>query len=194
MKSSLLSDVTVHTVEDYLRTPDGPPWFELIDGQLVQEPSPTSGHQSVITELVGVLFNYFKASPGGRVFAAPLDVYLGAASVLQPDIAVVLQARQRLISTRGIEGPPDLVIEVLSPSNRRLDRGPKRLIYQREGVRALWLIDLQNRTVESVHFDEQRLESGVRIWNQGEVVNESILPGFTVSVAEIFQHVADVPG
>lgn len=136
-------------MEDYLRTPDGPPWYELIEGQLVLEPTPTSGHQGILRDLSMALFAYLKSAQIGTLLFAPLDVYLNESNVFQPDIRVVMNARRKIITQRGIRGAPDFVVEILSPSNRALDRGPKFRVYAQSGVRELWIVDPRERTIES---------------------------------------------
>jgi len=80
------------TVKDYLKTPDGPPWYQLIDGRLLSEPSPTSDHQSVSRQLVVALGTYLERRPIGILYFAPLDVYLDETNVFQPDIMVIMNA------------------------------------------------------------------------------------------------------
>jgi len=177
------------TLDDYLQTPAGPPWFELIEGRLIQEPSPTSDHQSIALELMLSLGTYLKAHSIGRLLPAPMDVYLGPTNVLQPDIAIVLKHRENLITRRAIEGPPDLVVEILSPSNWKLDCGPKRSIYERAGVRVLWIVDPKGRTIDSYRFAASGSAAPeIQTWRDGDTITEPILPEFSVPVAEIFQH------
>ena len=174
------------TVQDYLQTPDGPPWYELVEGRLLLEPSPTSDHQSIIRELVVALCFHLRRFPIGTLFFAPLDVYLDDSNVFQPDIAVILHSHREIITPRGIRGAPDLVVEVLSPSNHRTDRGPKRLVYARAGVRELWIVDPAARTIERFLLDRDPAEPA-EIWRPGDTVTTALFPGFSVPTDEIFQ-------
>jgi Uma2 family endonuclease len=173
------------TVADYLKTGEGPPWFELIEGRLVLDPSTTSDHQSVARELVLALGIYLKKNPIGTLFFAPLDVYLDARNVFQPDIAVILNSRRDIITQRGLRGAPDIAIEILSPSNHRLDRGPKRIVYAQAGVRELWIVDPESRTIESFHLGQDQA-TPAHIWHLGDTVTTPLLSGFSITAQEVF--------
>jgi Uma2 family endonuclease len=84
----------------------------------------------------------------GRVFNAPIDLILEATSVLQPDLLFVSKARQDIITERAIEGAPNLVIEILSPTTIRNDRVTKAQIYARHKVPAYWIVDPELETIE----------------------------------------------
>lgn len=110
---------------------------ELLDGELVVTPAPGNRHQHAVVELVHLLRS--ACPPHLRVRTAPFDVTLGPDTVVQPDVLV---ARADLLSERGLEGPPDLVVEVLSPATRRVDLVAKRARYEAAGVASYWLVDL----------------------------------------------------
>jgi Uma2 family endonuclease len=171
-----------------LRMPDDGLRYELIDGEAYIIPSPDAEHQ----ELLGDLFVFLKQAAalgpaGTRVFIAPLDVVLADDTVLQPDLLVVAPCgRARVV--RGVEGPPALAVEVLSPTSIRRDRGIKRATYARFGVDEYWLVDLVARTIE-VH----RLEAGPspayrfeRIYRQGDVLTTPLLPALALDLAKLF--------
>ena len=122
---------------------------ELIDGVFFNMASPPASHQLVLMELSAELHSYIKARGGAcRVFTAPLDVYLekNKKTVLQPDI-LVLCDRNLIRDDEKIWGAPDLVIEILSPSTRRRDMGPKYMKYEAFGVKEYWLVDLKHERV-----------------------------------------------
>jgi Uma2 family endonuclease len=122
--------------------------YEVIGGELVVTPSPASRHQRIVTDLVTVLNTFVRSNGLGQVFAGPVDVLLAEGDYLQPDVAYVSSERVALVSERGIEGPPDLVVEVTSPSTVKRDRGTKLDRYRRFGVAAYWIIDPNLRTLE----------------------------------------------
>ena len=157
----LRRDKHYHTYADYLiwsRTHGD----ELVDGTAYvrEPPSPTYSHQSVVLKLAHQLLGALKGKPC-RVCMAPLDVRLPKSSepddqvdtVVQPDVFIVCDLQK--IDARGVRGAPDWLAEVLSPGTARHDKRVKLPVYERAGVREVWLIDLAKRTV-TIH----RLESG----------------------------------
>lgn len=120
--------------------------YELIDGELFVNPSPSRVHQRVSRRLQRQLEDYFHARAIGEVFNAPLDVILTPHDVLQPDLLVV--ADRSDTSNRGVEKPPLLVVEVLSPSTRNRDLGLKCRRYAELGVRHFWIVDPDRKRVE----------------------------------------------
>jgi len=137
------------TYSEFARLPsEGSTRHEIIDGELVVTPSPTGRHQRIVTDMV-TLLNVFVRSHGlGQVFTGPLDVLFAEGDYLEPDILFVRSGRADLVTDRGIEGPPDLVVEVLSPSTAARDHGIKLERYRLYGVPTYWVIDPDERTVE----------------------------------------------
>ncbi len=124
------------TRSDLDALPDDGRRHELIDGVLVMTPAPSPRHQLIQMELIKRLL---PAIPTGqRLLAAPLDVVLGPATVLQPDLLI---AARTALTSRDLPVAPLLAIEVLSPSTRRLDLGIKRALYESGGCAAYWVID-----------------------------------------------------
>ncbi len=140
-----------YTYEDYLQIPEEPGHrFEILEGILVREPSPSVHHQRVSRELGRQLMDFFDIfDPAGEVFYAPLDVTLTSSNVLQPDILFVSGARKEIIREARIDGPCDLVIEIISPTSRRKDRLQKMVIYRKAGVPHFWLVDPEANTLEA---------------------------------------------
>jgi len=125
------------TWADYQTWPKGERW-ELIDGEaLAMSPSPTSRHQDAITKLAVSLFPYFKGK-NCRVFVAPMDVKLSDEDVVQPDLLVVCKPEQ--IKRTHIDGPPTLVVEILSETSINRDRNIKRELYARAGIAEYWIV------------------------------------------------------
>jgi len=120
--------------------------YELVRGELLVNPAPSPMHQRISRRLERQLEDYFHERAIGEVFDAPLDVILTPHDVFEPDLLVVADPAH--ISKRGIEKPPLLVVEILSPSTRNVDRGIKSTRYAELGVRHYWIVDP----------DEQRLE------------------------------------
>ena len=124
------------TYEDLFSLPDDGRRYEIIEGELYEMPAPSWAHASVIANLISALVPLV-VMHGGRWRTAPLDVFFQGADPVQPDIIVLLPESQAHPTERGVEGPPDLLVEVLSPSNRGHDLLTKRALYARAGVRVL---------------------------------------------------------
>jgi Uma2 family endonuclease len=145
---------------DLLALPDDGRRYEIIEGELYEMPAPSWAHATVITNLISALIPLVMGL-GGRWRTAPLDVFFQGADPVQPDIVVLLPESQARPTERGVEGPPDLLIEVLSPSNRGHDLLLKRSLYARAGVREYWLVDPEARTVEILALDRDAFHLAV---------------------------------
>jgi Uma2 family endonuclease len=141
------------TYSDYVRIPDDGKRYEVLEGGLLVTPAPSPLHQRVSFRLQRQLADYFEPRATGEVFNAPIDVILSEHDILQPDLVV---ARPDQISKRGIEGSPLLVVEILSPSTRKLDRTAKARRYAVLGVRHFWLVDPDARVLECHRVDGER--------------------------------------
>jgi len=140
---------TSWTYSEFARLPsEGSTRYEVIDGELAVTPAPTPSHQIVIGHLTRVLGTFVHDHGLGIVFPGPIDVLFGEGDCLEPDLAFVRADRSGLVSDRGIEGAPDLVVEVTSPSTAHRDRGVKLARYRRFGVPEYWIVDLDARTIE----------------------------------------------
>jgi Uma2 family endonuclease len=113
-----------------------------------RDPGTPPRHQWSSKRLQRQLEDYFEARALGRIFNAPIDVILTPHDVVQPDLVIVAQGEQ--VSPRGIEGPPLLLVEVLSPSTVAYDRATKSRRYAELGVPHLWFLDPANRRLECV--------------------------------------------
>jgi Uma2 family endonuclease/predicted DNA-binding transcriptional regulator AlpA len=138
------------TYQDYLEIPEEPGYrFEILEGMLIKEPSPSVIHQRVSRKLLRILEDYFgKVDSAGEIFGAPLDVAPLEYNVVQPDIFYIAGEQQSIIKDTHIDGAPKLVVEILSPSTHRKDRLQKMQVYQRAKVQHYWLVDPENRTLE----------------------------------------------
>jgi Uma2 family endonuclease len=110
-------------------------------------PGPTTDHQRISRNLGFLLHGYVQEHRLGEVLCAPVDVILDRGTVVQPDVLFVSTPRLGMISKRGIEGPPDLVLEILSDGTESFDRGTKRQIYLRYGVTHYWIVDPEARVL-----------------------------------------------
>jgi len=136
------------TYEDYVLLPNDGKRYEILEGELTVTPAPSTKHQTASENLFVLLSQYIKERDLGKLFHAPIDLILESTSVLQPDLLFVSKARQHIITERAIEGAPDLVIEILSPTTSRTDRVTKAQIYARHSVPAYWIVDPEGEAIE----------------------------------------------
>lgn len=179
---------TRFTYQDYLMLPETLNRVELIDGELVREPSPGASHQQIVGNVYTRLRRFVQRRRLGVVFLGPLDVVLGLEGeeeVIQPDLLFV--ARERMAIVRKlIRGAPDLVIEVLSPSTIRRDREVKRRLYARYGIREFWVVDPESRTLEVLSLSEGEFVSR-GVFGEVDLVSSSVLPGLRLRVSDVFE-------
>jgi Uma2 family endonuclease len=148
------------TYTDLSAFPDDARRYEIIEGELYEMPAPSWAHATVIANLISALVPLV-VMLGGRWRTAPLDVFFQGADPVQPDIIVLLPDSQAHPTERGVEGPPDLLVEVLSPSNRGHDLLTKRALHARAGVREYWLVDPEARTIEILTLDRDAFHLAV---------------------------------
>jgi Uma2 family endonuclease len=157
----------VLTYRDYEALPADGRRYELHDGALSVTPAPGTRHQRVSGALNSILRSHVTAHALGEVLYAPIDVILADTTIVQPDLVYLDPTRAHLISERGIEGPPTLVIEILSPSTTRIDRTIKTDLYQRYRVPYYWIVDADARTVEVYGLAEGRYTLIARVSSTG---------------------------
>jgi Uma2 family endonuclease len=137
------------TYQDYLSLPESMLRTEILDGVLIQEPAPIIKHQQVLARLFLPLSSYFSdKDPKGIVFVSPVDVTLSDTVVVQPDLLYVPSRHREIITKTRVNGPPDLAVEIISPSSIRRDRVVKLDIYQRFAIPHYWLVDALAETFE----------------------------------------------
>jgi len=157
---------------------------EIIGGEEFMTPAPNLNHQKVVGNIYRLLANHVVAFKLGQVLVAPTDVILSDHDVVEPDVLFVAEKNVSILKEKNIQGPPDLVVEVLSPSTGAEDRGPKLDLYDRKGIREYWIVDLPDRTVEIREFGNPRR---TRVYQEGQSFESALLPGLTVRLDEIFR-------
>lgn len=174
------------TYHDYREIPEGPPYCQLIEGELQMSPSPNRAHQAILRNLTFALLQHLAKNPVGEILFAPFDVYLTDLNVYQPDLIFVSKDRKKILTQQGAEGAPDLVVEILSPRTAHLDRVVKRDIYARTGVEELWIVDPDLKQVQV--FDLAKNPDAPRAkYSTAHKLRSRVLPKLTISVAKIFQ-------
>jgi Uma2 family endonuclease len=180
------------TYQDLLRLPDDRMRHELIDGAHYMTPAPTRKHQRAAGNLHGILYVYLREHPLGRVYFAPLDVLFSDFDVVEPDVLYVSREREeRQATERYLAGPPDLVIEILSPSTKKVDEGAKLRLYERYGVPEYWVVDSISEAVRVFRLENGQLKLYDEISHgQGTsvpVLTTPLLPGLEIPLEEIFR-------
>jgi Uma2 family endonuclease len=127
--------------EEFRQLPSDGKRYELVCGEVQVIPTPATRHQAILQNLSGNLWHHVIKNRLGEVWTAPLDVRLSGETALQPDLVYISNARAGIIQENWIAGAPDLVVEVLSPSNATYDRATKPPIYAGAGVPEVWLVD-----------------------------------------------------
>ena len=174
------------TYEDWLRLPDDGFRYEVLDGVLYMVPPPSVRHQRVSHNLQLALGNFVRQRRLGTVLSAPCGVRLPGQPVpVQPDILFVHADRRHIIGEEYVEGTPDLVVEILSPSSWLYDRKEKFLAYQAAGVQEYWIVDPRACTIEVFTLEGQTYALQGK-FGPGERAPSQVLAGFEVAVDEVF--------
>ena len=171
------------TVHEYFEYPETVRPMELVDG-FVREPAmPNYQHQRVATRLLALLYAHVQRRGVGEVLS-PMDVVLdeAAALVVQPDLVFVGRNRLGIIRER-IWGPPDLVVEIVSPHTERRDRTTKVGWYRNYGVRECWLITPKHQWVEVI---ELQATTPARLFWGPQRLRSAVLPDWDLPVEQIF--------
>lgn len=174
------------TYEEYLKSPEIKARYDIVDGVMIMAPSPTLDHQKILRKLFLSLHQFVAERELGEVLFAPLDVVIQREPLRtrQPDLLFVSNERSSIL-VQMVEGAPDLVVEVLSPSNSRTGVEAKLADYGGVGVRECWLVSPEGITVEvlvSVEGSWTRLA----LCGMGDQVESQVLSGLALGVGEIF--------
>ena len=174
------------TYDDFVLFPDDGKRHELIDGEHFVSPSPNVRHQRVLMRLGFAIYNFVQEQRCGEVFFAPLDIVLSIHDVVEPDLLFVSAERAAIIGKANLRGAPDLVVEVLSPSNRRYDEVLKRELYERAGIQEYWLVDPEADTVKVFRREGERFGRPLLVSrHDGDVLTTPLLPGLEIALGGV---------
>ncbi|QGQ98947.1 Uma2 family endonuclease [Paenibacillus psychroresistens] len=172
------------TLEDYYKLPEDGNQYEIIDGVLELKPSPTTTHQRISQQIFELLRDSCKNEY--IILLAPVDVILSESETRQPDLLMVHRSRESIVEVHAVVGPPDLVVEVLSPSSVKRDRVMKLRSYAHFGVSEYWIVDPLHVTIEQyVLRNLGEPYELVEVYSADEIVVSQHLPcvGFKVKDA-----------
>jgi Uma2 family endonuclease len=172
------------TYSDYLQTPEGGK-FQLIAGEILEMTSPSLYHQEILLNIISEFRHFLNKNKIGKVFVAPLDVYFSDTEVYQPDILLLLNESFSKMKENKIEGAPDLVVEVLSPSTAYYDLKHKKSIYEKQGVREYWIVDPMEKSVEIFENISGKFNS-LGEFSKSDSIKSKLISGLEVGLESIF--------
>lgn len=176
-----LSQERVYTIEDIYALPDGER-AELIDGDIYYMAPPSRKHQRIATELSTTINNYIKSNNGScEVDVAPFAVFLNEddRNYVEPDISVICNPNK--LNDKGCVGAPDWIIEIVSPSSRRMDYTTKLFKYRTAGVREYWIVDPDKNRVTVYTFGDDDMNEYVFT----DDIPVGIYPGFSINLSRL---------
>ena len=178
-----LTNVKKKTYSDYAKLEEGAP-YQLINGMFVKSPSPVPYHQTISKRIQFELYK-FEQLGKGKVFNAPMDVYLSEDNTFQPDLIFIVTERLSIIGSKKIEGPPDIVIEILSPHTAYYDLQQKKKIYEQYGVKEYWIVDPMAKSIDIYKNEGKKYILLTGETETGEV-SSGLLEGFIINVEALF--------
>ena len=173
------------TYQDYCLLPEDGKRYEIVDGDLYMTPAPLTRHQVLVGRILQMFMNYLDQHPIGQVFTAPCDVVLSEVDVVQPDLLLVLNQGRARITEKNVQGPPDLLIEILSPSTAGRDRDLKRKRYEYFGIREYWLVDPADNTIEILALTDTKLVEAGRGTVQTTIASP-LIPDLPLDLKKLF--------
>jgi Uma2 family endonuclease len=173
------------TYADWLRLPDDGRISEIIDGDLFVTPTSSIQHQRISRKIAMHVAAFLERSGRGELFYAPTGVRISDDSVVEPDLLVVLQEHRDRIGDQVIDGPPDIVVEILSPGTARRDLVTKREIYSLAGIPEYWIVDSEAANVEVLVL-ERGAYSRAGLYRRAEALRSPLLPDLDLPLTEIF--------
>lgn len=177
----------VHTYQDYLELPDDRNRYEIIEGELIMSPSPTTIHQKVSLNIEVAIQSHLEKNAQGELFHAPCDVKLSETNVVQPDIFFISNENKKIIADDNIQGAPDLIIEILSPSSAYYDLVEKKELYEKFGVKEYWIVDPKKHWAEIYVLKKGKYVLHQRA-EKSASLRSTVLKGFEVTLKTILHN------
>ena len=173
------------TYADYVLLPDDGLRHEIIEGEHYVTASPSTRHQRILLNLTYLIQGYLETRPVGEIFFAPFDVLLSQFNILVPDLVYISKERAYQLTAKNLQGAPNLVVEILSPSTRRRDQRLKRDVYKRTGVEEYWLVDPEDDVIVVVYRRVGGEFAEPRRFGRGETLITPLLPGLELPLDRI---------
>jgi Uma2 family endonuclease len=172
------------SVEEFWSLPESVLPTEYIGGEIIMAPTPTAPHQLAVGNIYTALRAFVQDKEGGWIFVSPLDVVMPTGEVVRPDV-FFLNAKQteRALRAKRVEAVPPFLVEILSPASIKHDRVRKRELYEKNGVREYWMVDVKERTI--VQLVLRKKHYVVTVLGESDVIKASVLAGFEMAVGEL---------
>lgn len=180
-----LTEEKLKTYDDYAKLPEGAS-YQLIAGEIIMSPAPDLLHQDILGTIFYELRQFILQKKLGKVFVAPTDVYFNEHDTFQPDILFVSTERKHILKDERIEGAPDLVVEILSPSTGYYDLAKKKDVYEQSGVKEYWIVDPKLKSMEVLTNQNGNFVTLAKAKQIG-IVASKILSGFQVDLVSVFE-------
>ena len=177
------------TYDDFLLFPDDGMRHELIDGEHYVTAAPNWKHQTISANLSGNIWSYLQQHSIGQILYAPFDVIFSKFDVVEPDLVYISRERlEKIRSSAGATGAPDLIIEIGSPSTRRRDETIKRRLYERFGVTEYWIVDPEVDRIKVYRLLNEQYDRVAELnLESGDVLTTPLLPGLELPLRKIFE-------
>ncbi|HJQ31853.1 MAG TPA: Uma2 family endonuclease [Pyrinomonadaceae bacterium] len=172
------------TIEEFWSLPESVLPIEYIDGEIIMAPTPTVPHQTILGNMFIALHAFVKANALGRVHLSPLDVILPTGEVVQPDIFFLSPKQaERAAKAKRVEEVPSFLVEILSPGSVKHDTVRKRALYEQNGVREYWIVDVKERTISQLVLRKKHYV--LTELGESDVIKGAVLAGFEMKVGEL---------
>ena len=172
------------TPEEFWSLPESVLPVEYINGEIVMSPSPTVSHQEVHGNINDALRTFVKKNGLGKIYYSPLDVMLPTGEVVQPDLFFLnVRQTERVLGAKRVEVVPSFVIEILSPGSATLDTITKRELYEKNGVREYWIVNVETRSVAQLVLKKKHY--ALTELGESDVIKGVVLAGFEANVGEL---------
>lgn len=177
----------IYTYQDYLNLPNDRNRYEIINGELIMTPAPKIIHQDISRNIGIELALFVQKHKLGKVYYAPCDIVLSNENVVQPDILFILKENMNIITEDNIQGAPDIVIEILSPSTGYYDLVAKKEIYETFGVKEYWIVDPKKQWIEIYILKENKYNLHQRADKAGKIQSH-LLKWFEIDLETVFKY------
>ena len=172
------------TVEEFWALPESLDKVEYVNGEIIVAPTPTVRHQGVVRNILIALHNYAQKNRLGSFYCSPLDVVLPSGDVVQPDVFFLTTEQVKHAEPdKRVYGTPPLVIEILSPGTATHDTLTKRGLYERNGVREYWIVDVGGKTIAQLVLRKKHY--ALTELAEGDSIKSAALAGFETNVGRL---------
>jgi Uma2 family endonuclease len=174
------------TYDDFAQIPNDGLLHEIIDGEHYVTPAPSKRHQRILLRLSVLVENHLQQHRVGEVFFSPFDVLLSEFDILEPDLLFISHARSALLTEKNLQGAPNLVVEILSPSTASRDKRLKREVYERTSVDEYWVVDPDRDVVDVYRRSGAAFVDAVRFGRE-QTLTTPLLPTLEIPLAKVFE-------